>query len=533
MGQGVFALQSPLPPLPRSVAPPAIPSFVHLPQQFLPNGDSMININFTDKVVEAAVQEALDNSRWPTAYALRTLYDDQRGNERMVRLIDAIYSRRADETQIQEFKNVMRHKKKEGKKDRTGEYYFNGDGSDPPPRQTSFSAVNAQSTYSTPSARSGSRARTLSDGQARRSSFNLSSVSASPYKGYDHSQHISKKHKGNNFQPTNMEMNGSASASASIKTTPKQEHQQNGTSNSMGRERSNSDSSSSSSLSSLDERVLGGEYTGDSSRIPQGAPNQNHTAAGLGEGDGDADIAAHTQTHTRSTPYANTNNSASAEPKTGLSARNRTQPITAPTKLGPKTYTFSTVSPAATLPSSSHHRTHRHSHSSTNNTMTPAALLPSAALSASGQPPHQQIIFKEKKDLSKVTDHPLAETDRATRMKRDARKVTDRNTPNLESFERYKIQIPILQEPESASDGGESVAVTEKKRPTIRLLNKKTTRQSGANYDSDGLSSPTQLSFQPDLAPGSLYPSRAGTPNALNRPTRRAKTGTGLRVKTS
>jgi hypothetical protein len=491
----------------------------------------MININFTDKVVEAAVQEALDNSRWPTAYALRTLYDDQRGNERMVRLIDAIYSRRADETQIQEFKNVMRHKKKEGKKDRTGEYYFNGDGSDPPPRQTSFSAVNAQSTYSTPSARSGSRARTLSDSQARRSSFNLSSVSASPYKGYDHSQHISKKHKGNNFQPTNMEVNGSASAS--IKTTPKQDHQQNGTANSIGRERSNSDSSSSSSLSSLDEQVLDGEYMGDSSRIPQEPPNQNHTAGGLGDGDADADIAAHTQTHTRFTPYANTNNSASAETKTGLGARNRTQPITAPTKPGPKTYTFSTVSPAAALPSSSHHRTHLHPPSFTNNTMTPAALLPSAALSVSGQPPPRQIIFKEKKDLSKVTDHALPDTDRATRMKRDARKVTERSTPYLESFERYQVPIPTFQEPESTSDGGGSVAVTGRKRPTIRLLNKKATRQSGANYDSDALSSPTQLPFQPDLAPGSLYPSRAGTPNALNRPTRKAKTGTGLRVKTS
>jgi hypothetical protein len=519
-----------------------------------------MNVDFTDKVVEAAVQQAVDEKRWPTAYALRTLYDDHRKNERMVRLIDAIYSLNADETQIKEFQNVMRHKKKEGKKDRTGEYYFCGDGSDPTPvPQTHSSAGNANaSTYSTPSGRSGSGARTMSDAQARRSSFALSSVSASPHKEYEH---VSKKHKGNNFPSSNLEMNGSASAENGAKIrTPSKHHQphtqQNGTSNSMGRGRTDS-MSSSSSLSSVDEQVLdGGEYTGsrDSSRIPQDP--QNDTAGGSGSAGGLGGVAAHTQANHRSTPYANAKNSASAETHACLGARNHPGPITAPTTKGPKTYTFSTVttsSPASAAHSSSSANNPANAansserpNSSANNSMAPAALLPSATLSSTTYQPPASIVLKTKKDLNKASARAsYDENDFTGRMKRDARKVTEKNTSTAESFERGRerhqkdIALPLLPEPlnESASDGGDSVAPVagSKRGPKIRLLNnnKKSTRQTAVNYDSDSLSSPTNLGFTADFAPGSLSASRAGTPNTFNRPTRKAKTGTGLRVKTS
>ena len=123
--------------------------------------------------------------------------------------------------------------------------------------------------------------------------------------------------------------------------------------------------------------------------------------------------------------------------------------------------------------------------------------------------------------------------------------ATEKNTSTAESFERGRerhqkdISLPLLPEPlnESASDGGDSVAPVAGSRrgPKIRLLNnnKKSTRQTAVNYDSDSLSSPTNLGFTADFAPGSLSASRAGTPNTFNRPTRKAKTGTGLRVKTS
>jgi hypothetical protein len=153
--------------------------------------------------------------------------------------------------------------------------------------------------------------------------------------------------------------------------------------------------------------------------------------------------------------------------------------------------------------------------------------------------------LKTKKNLNKASARAsYDENDSPGRMKRDARKVTEKNTSTAESFvrdrERHQISIPLLEEKEYPSDGGDSVAaVTGSKRAPktkLRLLNnnKKSTRQTAANYDSDSLSSPTNLGFTPDLAPGgSLSVSRAGTPNPFNRPTRNAKTGTGLRVKTS
>jgi hypothetical protein len=144
--------------------------------------------------------------------------------------------------------------------------------------------------------------------------------------------------------------------------------------------------------------------------------------------------------------------------------------------------------------------------------------------------------FKAK-NLAKVKGDPYDENDKTSRLRRRAREATNSLVADIsESFERHQVQVPSTQETESASDGGDSVAPKASKRPPkVRLLNKAKSRETRQryNYDSEDLSSPTLLSFQPDLAPGSLSVSRAGTPNNFNRPTRKAKTGTGLRVKTS
>ena len=542
MGQSVFALSRPAQPVAYPVALPVTPVMHQMPRFQQSIGD-MISPEFTDKIVEAAVNQAIDQEKWPTAYALRTLYDDQRKNPRMVQLINRVFTSRADADEIDQFKRVMKHKKQEGRKDGLAEYYFFGDGSDPAPK-THCSSNNAQaSTYSTPSARSGSVARTMSDAQARRSSFALSSVSASPHK--EHEQHISKKHKGNQFPSANIELLGSASASAEdvIKdnTPRKYSHgHQNGMSNSGGRRRS---MSSLSSLSSLDEKVLhGDDYTNldDSSDIPRDSPND---AAGL-----DDIVAAPTQAHHRPTPYANAQNSASAETHARSEARNQPTPITGPTTKGPKTYTFSTVTTSSPSLSSSINNhanaanSGQRSDSSTNNSMAPAALLSSATLLSPSYQIPPSTILKSKKDLNKALARTSLDENDSTagRMKRDARKATEKNTPTAESFERsvgsHQISLSLLPEFESGSDGGDSV-VPKQRSTKLRLLNNtkktKTTRQTPVNYDSDTLSSPTALSFAPDIAPGSASASRAGTPNALNRPTRKGKTGTGLRIKTS
>jgi hypothetical protein len=79
---------------------------------------------FTDKVVEAAVDEALKHYRYPTAWALRTLYDEKSGDPRFVAMIEEVFTQTADEATMQKFSKEMQKKKREGKKDNQGCYYF-------------------------------------------------------------------------------------------------------------------------------------------------------------------------------------------------------------------------------------------------------------------------------------------------------------------------------------------------------------------------------------------------------------------------
>ncbi|KAK2935904.1 Zinc finger, PHD-type [Fusarium oxysporum f. sp. vasinfectum] len=79
---------------------------------------------FTDKVVEAAVDEALKHYRYPTAWALRTLYDERSSDPRFVAMIEEVFTQTADEATMQKFSREMQKKKREGKKDNQGCYYF-------------------------------------------------------------------------------------------------------------------------------------------------------------------------------------------------------------------------------------------------------------------------------------------------------------------------------------------------------------------------------------------------------------------------
>lgn len=589
-GQSVFALNRPIPAImPRPVPQPVVP-----PPMINANGEFDINLAITDRVVESAVAQALDERRWPTAYALRTIYDDHRLNPRMVRLIDAIYNGRADDDQRKQFNAVMSHKKKEGRKDRTGEYYFNGDGSDPlPPKTPQLSSGNPFYSANTPSGRSVTGARSMSDAQARRSSFNQSSMSAtSPCKESDPSLHGSKRHKSNSFQPpSDLDVHGTGNAATNTKANgikePQQAQpqsppaaQQNGTPK-VTRPKTRSQSmSSSSSLSSLDEADIGsGGFSNTASPLHKTKDSSHQTRSGGGgrrsQGSHSPRLA-HTRAHAQAqatTANAPPNSFSSSlvdaidthpdGPSTRNNNKNKnnnnnhTQQITTSHKPGPKTFTFSTANANANssnlspspvpgaLPSSTNNNNHhpasnsRSSHrrhpSSANSSMAPAALLPSSknpSSSGRGLPP--STVFKIKKDQGKDSARSADENDLRSRLKRKAKEKTIQiSGPVIESFVRSQVSRP---ESESASDGGESIAVgplKKKQRLTGRLFSKRTRQSQAINDDSDTPSSPTLLSFQPDLAPGSLSASRAGTPNTSNRPTRKGKTGTGLRVKTS
>ncbi|KAI5465776.1 hypothetical protein BGZ63DRAFT_349263 [Mariannaea sp. PMI_226] len=79
---------------------------------------------FTDKVIESAVDEALKHYRYPTAWALRTLYDENSHDPAFVAMIEDVFNQTADTATMRKFSNQMEEKKREGKKDDRGCYYF-------------------------------------------------------------------------------------------------------------------------------------------------------------------------------------------------------------------------------------------------------------------------------------------------------------------------------------------------------------------------------------------------------------------------
>ncbi|KAH9210761.1 hypothetical protein DL95DRAFT_465518 [Leptodontidium sp. 2 PMI_412] len=609
-GQSVFALQrSPTAALATDAAlePPRYPRYTSdsaTPEPALgPDGLPIINMDFTDRVVEYAVNEALDRHKWPTAYALRTFYDEGRTNPRMVRLFDSIYNGWADVEQMTEFRSTMRIKKKEGKKGKTGEYYFNGD--DPAPARPIFNAMNIihapvstyQSVYQTPytsfPASQPSSVRDSSQPRASSVVHGSMTVSASPQP--DH-EHISKKQRSNSFQPVNgTVINGNASMNGTTKSQspavlgssrvqspaaqPSPAAETNGDSRaSPGDGKRSRSNSSTSSLSSVNEDLI--EDTSIISPLrPAPAPAPalvrapistvpSHLAAKYGPVLG-LGFGPTQQTPRFVSPYA----SAEGFQAVALSAEaaRHARPISQPAKAGPRTFTFSTnpaaasasasaqTPPAASLagPSSASNQPSSASTSTpalntttteppSKSSMAPTVLVHSSSNSSTTSTKKYPPTFRIK-NTSKAQQAQLQvsqeEVDASNRLKRKAREITGK-TPTAESNERHEVKAvkaaaaAAAEERGNQSDGGDSIAVKpnkkQKKLPKVRLLNRNRETRQNSRYASDEGSSPTELAFKPPFPPGDSLPSsRAGTPTAANRPTRKQKTGSGLRVKTS
>ncbi|KAG8419989.1 hypothetical protein J3458_004808 [Metarhizium acridum] len=78
----------------------------------------------TDKVVEAAVDEALKHYRYPTAWALKTLYEEKSGDRDFMAMIQDVFSQTADEETMDKFYKQIEERKRQGKKDNRGCYFF-------------------------------------------------------------------------------------------------------------------------------------------------------------------------------------------------------------------------------------------------------------------------------------------------------------------------------------------------------------------------------------------------------------------------
>ncbi|KAI1261148.1 hypothetical protein F5Y18DRAFT_210570 [Xylariaceae sp. FL1019] len=77
-----------------------------------------------DKAVESAVEEALRHFRYPTAWALRTLYDENSSDPQFVSMIEDVCYQRATPKVLGKFCRLLNDKKKDGKRDNKGFDYF-------------------------------------------------------------------------------------------------------------------------------------------------------------------------------------------------------------------------------------------------------------------------------------------------------------------------------------------------------------------------------------------------------------------------
>ncbi|KAI9641532.1 hypothetical protein NHQ30_010344 [Ciborinia camelliae] len=590
----------------------------------------------TARFVELAVSQAIEEQRWCTAYALRELFDEDTENFGM--LAEKQVYEEATEEENREFYRLITLKKKEGRKDKTAEYYFNGDGSDPapyrprrrqaPPPPTPQPMVFApfnpifetiKPTYSSPYASpytsvyaapppqpppysSTNKDTTAEAGDPIRRSSDVkpSSTSVSPRKQGDHALHPNKKHKANSFTATNEEVNGNLVASATG-TDGIAKKQQNGVASASSsgavlssplpklsdRPRAVSISSS-SSLSSVDEQILDNEeeyspmdfdhalnHAGTTKPSDGFEESKGQGIVGAGNASANAKFGASvsTGTETQSNAGGSVNQNQPIRSKDlsrfesdtfssmTIKTNNKSRALNKSKTSSPAPPSFSAIN----IPTRSSNNTIPNSSSrvdteniQTNPNMAPELIRTSSSSSVGSvpvlkpvMPKKPQIVWKSKK--KQPIDRPTyEESELVGKWKRKARDITNGITDDIrtESFERphtdpLRSATPPARAIEYASDGGDSVALptasaTNSNRPpkVIRLVtkNERASRRPPStgpvnNYDSE-MSSPTGLGFQPDFPPGSLPNSRAGTPSS-NRPSRKAKNGTGLRVKTS
>ncbi|KAI9742626.1 MAG: hypothetical protein M1818_003767 [Claussenomyces sp. TS43310] len=457
----------------------------------------------TDRVIDAACEQALAANKYPTAYALRSLYNDHRANARIVNLFEQVFHKTADNAQQIEFRTLMTFKKREGMKDGRAKKYFQEHGN-------TFAAGSLFShSYSltTPSKRA-----------ARQDSTALASRSSHKAGG-----HASKRHKSNNYSDKGpFVSNGTPVSEIKLVKMNKAAGDADGHD---ARSKSVS-SNGSSALSSLDEDILREDF----------APSVTPTS--------------HSHSHAN-----NNNNSTTAAAI--VSEQNHTHaptlvhdppgPITASKSLGPKLHAFPTTRKSTTPASSSTPSTTRQVAEGTMPSAYPPPLdshlhaVVSRPPSSSAAPHNHHVTIKSQKKLAATSagsSRRLDENDRSVQLRRRAKNITDYTAPIQGSFERG----PNLNGREPSSDsevgggaGGTNGAVitttpSVKSGQVLRLRSDRAKRK--AQDDFENLSSSTLLSPLPDLGPSSATNSRAGTPNALGRPARKGKTG-GLRTKTS
>lgn len=531
-----------------------------------------------DKVVNAAICQALQQGRYPTAYALRSLYDEFTGVTRIQNLFELVFYNAATEEQLSEFKRLMTFRKKEGKKDDKAIKFFK----------------DCQGS-STPATMSHSRSFSITSPSKGPSSASVVNgyTPTSPFKELEH---ITKKQKSGEyrspFPPVPTSIGGipfpaftpPVAKEAEPAKNKRSNGAMNGNVNGSSRATRSGSMSSISSLSSLDEEILGQDLLSpqshkSTSKSPHRKHRRQHLVGDREGEDSNTMIIGQTSRHPSqmhqhpSHAKSKANNTTGAKATPALNS-NADQPITHNQLLGPKLHAFPTSNPSTTTKNSTTFDHHHYSTSSStitnndinsidniqstnNDSSSPMAavlgqlghnfstanlpfpaLLPSQQLSLPSHPQKtvQTKLKFGKKAVEKVPaptqSENLTEPEATTALKRKAKEITDNKSDIFESFVRDRPSKRQDTRLEAEGDSSASVTATAPLRSgqTLRLRapqNKKT-----IGDDAESPFSPTFPLLLPDVGRSATPSSRAGTPNPAARPVRKAKTG-GPRMKTS
>ncbi|KAL1871874.1 hypothetical protein VTK73DRAFT_1842 [Phialemonium thermophilum] len=485
--------------------------------------------DLADRVVEFAVEEALRHFRYPTAWALRTLYDENYGNAEFLTMLQEVYSQRASAETLAEFVRLMHDKKREGKKDNKGCYYFI------PP------ATNSRFTPHKPKRAPYGNLVRIEMPKLQFDPPSEPKPAGQPEDKPGDEEEEQKSHHEQADGRAKKRRRSSKHTDSPAKMSATHGHSARGKTDSPLRRKTRVNSlSSSSSLSPArsmtppDEIAEEDEKETEATDIFEVPPSRSSPGAG---GDS-APPAAASKSSASSTSAATTAHEPIAKRRRSTAKKHG--------DVSPVTTT------ATTTPSSPTTRQQRSASSTTTTTTTTAAAAAAAAsASTSGmpaiiEPPVLSDLapFPSSKKKGSAKDHDayvfpskvgtLDENDKKLRLRQRAKNVTNGVVPVPESFSR----APTAGD-RRGSAGLSSSYVTPTTRSRTSLPEKslgpatRATRSSLKRSHDDAAgedsTSPTAVQFAGSEAASTAADSRAGTPSL--RPAKRARTG--LRVKTS
>lgn len=479
-------------------------------------------LEHTAKAVELAVEEAILAQRWPTAYALRTLYNDYAENSRIRRLFMLIYTNRATKEEQREFQTLITWKKKTGSQNNRAQKYFDTHENVYIDKNPSALATSAEST------------KDKAEATPRGAS---TSTPTSPHK--QDTTHARKKPKVNHddqlrsrkslYSNAEVTPNGASATNNNISQSQRHQDRNHGIKSSRSgydsdatmdvnmaqpSARPRGDSlSSTSSLSSLDEEILGGFESPPKKpadlRLNEAPKDKvkERKAANSAEQPGHD----HNQPQPITQRQEHVHNRNDFTAVNSRSSSNTATPHVQDSSSANIDHNGSNVMPPLAAdryslpPPNPSNLTQPPPFNSKKKTAASAAAA-AARKAGSFSPRDAEIIRRKKQIKSKAEKEYQAQRD--------------------SSFIRTPVSVP---EPESEDEAVDRTTVAPQPpviKPILRF------RPRPAGDDSDVQSSPTRLTFKLDFEPESAKGSRASTPTGSSRASRKAR-NPGPRMKSS